>query len=435
MGPRARVLAYFNELGYTFSPGNNPADELLDFVAGRAFAGDENADLDQTGVTAESYDGIDYSARGIGGADSANGGQNGGPGVFGGHLRVPSWLGGPQRVPSGFLSPAGKAVRASARQSSAMGSQSLRGGHRLVDASDQESGTASLLHGQAEVSSTAVSTTTRAQKSAAVSAIPFVEGEFSAASAFFAREWLSRQAEYNPDSVSATGMHTSVPGSESVLGGSSSMLSSLSDRLRGVQLNGVLGVIKPQGSLNNAASNAAMASSQANQYSARDGSALENVDPDSICARRGATFLYQLYLCHNRSVLQQYRQVTTFGLEMGVCVLAGGMMGAAALQFNELYQSIILMPYTPISPSPLDIILPSIGFYIALAVGIAGSPAGVLAFGEEKAVFYREAAAGHSRTAYYIAKSVSVIYRFTLGTIDEYSHSAQRKQLGLLCVA
>ena len=132
---------------------------------------------------------------------------------------------------------------------------------------------------------------------------------------------------------------------------------------------------------------------------------------------RGAPFWRQLLLCHNRSLLQQYRAGFTFALEMGVASTAGGIMGGAAAQLPELYNGILKPPYTLISPAPLETIVPSVGLYISLAIGLAGSPAGVLAFGEEKPVFWREAAAGHSRLAYYLAKSVSVGYRLTLGAL------------------
>jgi ABC-2 type transporter len=45
---------------------------------------------------------------------------------------------------------------------------------------------------------------------------------------------------------------------------------------------------------------------------------------------------------------------------------------------------------------------------MGMAVGLAGSPAGVKTFGEEKLVYYREAAAGHSRIAYYVGKVISL---------------------------
>ena len=38
-------------------------------------------------------------------------------------------------------------------------------------------------------------------------------------------------------------------------------------------------------------------------------------------------------------------------------------------------------------------------------------------FGEEKTIFWREAADGHSRLAYYIGKSISALYRVILGAL------------------
>jgi hypothetical protein len=92
-------------------------------------------------------------------------------------------------------------------------------------------------------------------------------------------------------------------------------------------------------------------------------------------------------------------------------------MGTAASVLPELYNGVLRPPYTLISPAPLETIVPSVGLYVALAVGLAGSPAGVLTFGEEKPVFWREAAAGHSPAAYYIAKTVAVLPRLSAGAL------------------
>jgi len=144
-------------------------------------------------------------------------------------------------------------------------------------------------------------------------------------------------------------------------------------------------------------------------------SSVQEFDINAISESRGATFLRQCILVHNRSVLQQYRQAPSYALEVGVGMLAGGIMGGAATAVSTLYVGVLKPPYTLISPSPIEILLPSIGLYVALAVALAGTPAGVRTFGEEKNIFYREAASGHNKGAYYFAKTVSVIYRFTSG--------------------
>ena len=138
-------------------------------------------------------------------------------------------------------------------------------------------------------------------------------------------------------------------------------------------------------------------------------------DVDAATALRGATFLRQLLLVHNRSILQQYRTYTSFILEVGVALLAGFMMGAASLAVPSLYIGVLKAPYVYISPSPVESLLPSIGLFVGLAVSIAASPAGVKTFGEERLIYFREASAGHNRLSYYVAKTLAVIPRLTIG--------------------
>jgi ABC-type multidrug transport system ATPase subunit len=132
-------------------------------------------------------------------------------------------------------------------------------------------------------------------------------------------------------------------------------------------------------------------------------------------SQRGASFLAQAALCHNRSLLQQYRAPGGFALEVGVAVLAGGMMGAAALAVPSLYVGVLKGPYVLISPSPIESLLPSIGLYVALAIAVAASPAGVKIFGEEREIYFREAASGHNTLSYYLGKSFAVLFRTLVG--------------------
>lgn len=74
-------------------------------------------------------------------------------------------------------------------------------------------------------------------------------------------------------------------------------------------------------------------------------------------------------------------------------------------------------PYVMLSPAPTVWILPLLGLLINMTVGLAGAPAGVKTFGEEKTVFWREAASGYNRFAYYIGKTISVIYRFAITSL------------------
>jgi ABC-type multidrug transport system ATPase subunit len=140
-------------------------------------------------------------------------------------------------------------------------------------------------------------------------------------------------------------------------------------------------------------------------------------DLQATLALRGASFVQQFLLCHNRSLLQQYRQPSWLALELGVCVFAGGMMGIAATSVDELFSGILNEPFTPLSPAPNVQLLPSLGFFVSMAVGIAGSPAAVRAFGEERDVYLREVSAHHSGSAYFLAKNVASLYRLTLASL------------------
>ncbi|KAI9349485.1 hypothetical protein DFJ73DRAFT_659752 [Zopfochytrium polystomum] len=134
-----------------------------------------------------------------------------------------------------------------------------------------------------------------------------------------------------------------------------------------------------------------------------------------IAAGRGASFVRQAVLCHNRYMVQQYRRSVALGLEIGVASLAGGLMGIAIADVNgELYKGILVSPYELISASTLEWLVPQIGLLVGIACGLAGAPAGVKVFGEERSVYWREAASGHNKLAYYLGKTVSTTYRFVI---------------------
>ncbi|KAJ3083024.1 hypothetical protein HDU99_000880, partial [Rhizoclosmatium hyalinum] len=57
------------------------------------------------------------------------------------------------------------------------------------------------------------------------------------------------------------------------------------------------------------------------------------------------------------------------------------------------------------------------GTLIGVAVAVAGGPAGVRLFGEEKLIYWRETASGHNPFAYYLGKNLSAIYRVALSSL------------------
>jgi ABC-type multidrug transport system ATPase subunit len=130
---------------------------------------------------------------------------------------------------------------------------------------------------------------------------------------------------------------------------------------------------------------------------------------------RGAPFFRQAYYCFNRSIVQQYRMKSSFFFELGVGAMAGFLIGLAELNQNgHNFRGIFNPPYDILSSSIDYASVPQMALLVGLAIGLTASAPGVKIFGEEKLVYWREAAAGHNRFAYYIGKVISTIPRMLL---------------------
>jgi hypothetical protein len=138
----------------------------------------------------------------------------------------------------------------------------------------------------------------------------------------------------------------------------------------------------------------------------------------SKLVRVSSPFWYQFWLAHNRSLIQQCRNIKSLILEIGVAILAGSLIGLSVMgSGGQMFHGIYKWPYSLISPAPIVWVVPLLGLLTSTAVGLAGAPAGVKTFGEERVVFWREAAVGHNRFSYYTGKSVSVLYRILLTSL------------------
>ncbi|KAI3631015.1 hypothetical protein MIR68_010505 [Amoeboaphelidium protococcarum] len=133
------------------------------------------------------------------------------------------------------------------------------------------------------------------------------------------------------------------------------------------------------------------------------------------CKERGANPMVQLVNAHNRSMLQQYRRVNAFFIELGVAVVTGSLMGLAVTSYNGgLYQGLLIVPFTLLSPAPIEVVIPILCLLVSCAIGLSAAPAAVKVFSEERDVYYREASTGHSPWAYYVGKNVASTYRFVI---------------------
>lgn len=134
--------------------------------------------------------------------------------------------------------------------------------------------------------------------------------------------------------------------------------------------------------------------------------------------QRGASWPAQVYYCWKRGTTQQVRMMSGFFFEIGVGALAGGIIGLSAFAAKgQLFRGIYLPPFTILSSAVDYQSVSQIGLLGGMAIGLAASAPGCKVFGEEKLVYWREAASGHSRSAYYVGKVLSTLPRICLSSL------------------
>ncbi|KAI8611099.1 P-loop containing nucleoside triphosphate hydrolase protein [Chytriomyces sp. MP71] len=134
-----------------------------------------------------------------------------------------------------------------------------------------------------------------------------------------------------------------------------------------------------------------------------------------IVKRRGASFIRQIGLSHNRSITQQMRLISGFGLELFVGLFAGSVMGISS-GGGENFAGHFVAPYTALSAAATYWFLGLFGMLVGITIALSAAPAAVKLFSEEKAVYMREAEAGHNVFAYFIGKNAAAIYRIVFSS-------------------
>lgn len=133
---------------------------------------------------------------------------------------------------------------------------------------------------------------------------------------------------------------------------------------------------------------------------------------------RGASWPAQVFYCWKRAMTQQVRNATSFFFEILVGAIAGVIIGLSAYTSQgHLFQGIYKPPFTILSSAVDYQSTPQLGLLAALAIGLAASAPGFWVFGEEKQIYYRETASGHSRSAYYVGKLLSTLLRIGLSSL------------------
>ncbi|KAK8085368.1 hypothetical protein PG997_006639 [Apiospora hydei] len=143
--------------------------------------------------------------------------------------------------------------------------------------------------------------------------------------------------------------------------------------------------------------------------------------------KRGAPYIKQMILCFRRAMLQQYRTKTAFFFEMGLSSLAGFLIGLAVNGKKGVMFKVanIKRATTGFYKAPYDVLsiaadfqaAPEFSLLTAIAIGLSAASPAVRVFSEEMLLYRREAEAGHSRLAYYLAKIAAVIPRMALSCL------------------
>lgn len=134
--------------------------------------------------------------------------------------------------------------------------------------------------------------------------------------------------------------------------------------------------------------------------------------------KRGASWYAQVYYCCKRSITQQVRLKNSFLFEIGTGAFAGGIIGLSAFTAEgQLFKGIYHDSFSIISHAVNYTSAPQLGLLGAMAIGLAASAPAVKVFGEEKLIFNREASSGHSMSAYYVGKMVSVLPRLFIASL------------------
>lgn len=128
--------------------------------------------------------------------------------------------------------------------------------------------------------------------------------------------------------------------------------------------------------------------------------------------KRGAPRPRQTWLCLRRAMLQQWRDKTSFWFEMALASVAAGLLGLAQNSRNGVLFRGIYQGEFAILSNAVDLTsVPQLALLMGVAIGLVSAAPGVRVFSEETLLHRREAEAGHSRLAYFLAKVLCVLPR------------------------
>ncbi|KAJ4414754.1 hypothetical protein N0V82_007746 [Gnomoniopsis sp. IMI 355080] len=128
--------------------------------------------------------------------------------------------------------------------------------------------------------------------------------------------------------------------------------------------------------------------------------------------QRGASRLKQTWLCLRRAMLQQWRYKSSFASEMLLACVPALLLGLSVQSRNGMiFRGLYRGGFSILSPAIDVASAPQLSMLTGVAVGLISSAPGVRVFSEEILMQRREAEAGHSQAAYFVAKVLATLPR------------------------
>ncbi|PLN78819.1 P-loop containing nucleoside triphosphate hydrolase protein [Aspergillus taichungensis] len=137
---------------------------------------------------------------------------------------------------------------------------------------------------------------------------------------------------------------------------------------------------------------------------------------------RMAPWHRQVVYCFQRDVKQQGRRPDLFWTEIAAGVVTGLLLGLAASELRgQLFQGMYHPPFLFLSSAMNYFSTPTVAMFSCFCIAFASAAPSVTIFGEEANLANRESKAGHSESAYFVAKVLSSLLRIALCALHHTS--------------
>jgi ABC-type multidrug transport system ATPase subunit len=135
----------------------------------------------------------------------------------------------------------------------------------------------------------------------------------------------------------------------------------------------------------------------------------------AIAAPASASFFYQFYLCHTRSLKQQYYHKASVVMDVLLAAVSSALLATSVI--NTEYIGVLKGTYVLLSAKGVHFTVPMFMMFLYIAIAGAVAPSGVRTFGAIQQQYWREAGAQCNRLAFYLGASLAEFYRLLVASL------------------